>query len=730
MSHDHLGACIGLLLGVVGTCACPLIHAQVDKPKAAAHAPTIEDMLHLRKFDALAVSPDGRWVAYVTSTRLHRDGMGVRTRMDLLDLQEHSRKSVPLGGGVPRMLKWSPSGRALGFLCQSGKRTRLCRYSPRAVGSDQVDTVMINDSLGGDVVAYSWGTTDADIAYLAREPQSAPSGPAQIPSQSRLVLFRDSAGEYTGPTSRTYVKDSAGVYVAVTRLRGAPARVVARHIVSWKVTPTIEWSASRGLIVGGPPIGVGYWEQITKWELYIVDPRSGASNPVLPQGRGLKDARLSPSGRWVAYLNSRFLPEVPSISSNYTVEVQDPSMLVTKNAFPAETDGLSLSLPPMWGADDNVIYVGRYQRATARLCAIDLGTGRWRALTPDTLSVSRYAVSRDGRMLLAVLESADQPQEIFRIDPGSGAVEQLTYDTNAFLDSLRLGHVDQVVWPSDDSRFMIHGFLVKPPGFEPTHHYPLVVLVHGGPGALFTNSFIDINFAPIYVPPQLLASAGYLVLLVNPRGDPSYGKAFAEALHGDWGPGPLHDLEAGVRVLVRKGMVDSNAVGIAGASYGGYLTAYAITQTNSFAAASINDGPTDLVSEYGQNYATRSSMAKAYFGGPPWVRRNVYDAQSPITFVDRVKTPVLMRYGGSGSTGDQVRQSYMLAQGFEFYAGLRDMGVPVEFVLHPFEGHGITSWDLYKDWIARNLRWFDFWLRDVGANPAGHGNGETRSERR
>jgi dipeptidyl aminopeptidase/acylaminoacyl peptidase len=156
---------------------------------------------------------------------------------------------------------------------------------------------------------------------------------------------------------------------------------------------------------------------------------------------------------------------------------------------------------------------------------------------------------------------------------------------------------------------------------------------------------------------------------------------------------------------------------MAGVSYGAYLTAFAITQTRRFAAVSLDDGPTDLRADYGVNYAFHSRSLSSFFGGTPWTKPEVYAAQSPITFVARARTPVLMRYGGRSATGDDVRQAYMLSQGFEFYAGLHDAGVPVQFILHPDQGHGIADWDLYKDWVSRNLRWFDFWLRHEGANP-------------
>ena len=207
--------------------------------------------------------------------------------------------------------------------------------------------------------------------------------------------------------------------------------------------------------------------------------------------------------------------------------------------------------------------------------------------------------------------------------------------------------------------------------------------------------------------------------LPNPRGDASYGPAFRAALHADWGPGPFRDIDAGVSTLIARGLVDSTAVGIYGTSYGGYLTAFAITQTNRFAAAAIDDGPVNLESWYSQNYATMAPILRHAFDGTPWTQPNAYASQSPESGISTACGP---RYscdtGPRGDCGDNIRQSYMLAQGFELYAGLRDHGVPVEFVLHPDQGHGIVDWQLYQDWVRRNLRWFGYWLQHEGATPS------------
>lgn len=719
LRHLIMGAAMcGVGLAAGGAGAQVTVHDTV-----VPHLPILADLPQLREFSQLAVSPDGRWVAYAMSAPFRMSGESApqramqrtsEVRITLLDLEEHRTTEVTVSG-PPRALRWSPSGTVLTFLVESHGRNRLWQYSPVAARAVP-RPVMVSDSLGGSIVAFAWSPAGDTIAYLASESKVPDDQTGSRGARPRLVLFRDTPGEYTEPTVPAYAKDTAGAYVAIAERGGGPAHVLARHIVSSEVRPELDWSRSGLLLVSGPPVAVAHWKKITQRVVYTLDPRTGAMSKVLPRSTASAVPAWSPSGRRIAFLKAEFLPDGDGPAFSHALRVVDPARPYTELVLSRESDGLTPAFRPAWGADDSTVYIARYRNGTARLFAVDVATARWRPLTPDTLSVSRYALSYDGRVLVAVLESAMQPAELFRVDPTSGGLTRLTHESSA-LPAMRLGNVDQVTWRSSDKRFAVHGFLVKPPAYDSTKRYPLVVQLHGGPGAVFTNTFIGVNFTPQFIPPQLLAAAGYLVLLPNPRGDPSYGAAFHAAVREDWGPGPFGDIDAGVSYLVARGLVDSTALGIAGASYGGYLTAYAITQTPRFAAASINDGPIDLASEYGQNFATRSMLARWYFGGPPWTNVEIYARQSPITYVSRVRTPVLMRYGGNSSTYDDIRQSYMLAQGFELYAALKDGDVPVQFVLHPGQGHGILDWALYQDWVLRNLRWFNYWLRHEGRDP-------------
>lgn len=451
------------------------------------HLPTLVDLPQLREFSQLAVSPDGRWVAYVMSApfRMSDDKERQRTleangvaQITLLDLQENRTVEVTVSG-YPQELQWSPTGATLTFLAASHGRNRLWLYSPIEAGQPQ--PIAISDSLRGSIVAFAWSSAGDTIAYLASE-LTTPGHVARLAdTPPRLVLFHDTPGEYTEPTVPAYAKDTVGAYVAIAAPGGAQrARVLVRRIVSSEVRPELDWSPSGPLLISGSPMGVGYWNKIAQRVLYTLDPRTGDLHQVLPPSKARAVPSWSPSGRWIAYLKADFIPDSgPAFS--HVLQVENPTQPGTERTLSPESDGLTASFRPLWGADDSTLYIARYRNGTARMFAVDVASGRWRALTPDTLSVSRYAFSHDRSMLVAVLENANQPAELFRIDIASGQITRLTHEASTLL-SVRLGHVDQVTWRSSDDRFTVHGFLVKPPDYDSTRRYPLIVQIRGGPG--------------------------------------------------------------------------------------------------------------------------------------------------------------------------------------------------------------------------------------------------------
>jgi dipeptidyl aminopeptidase/acylaminoacyl peptidase len=220
-------------------------------------------------------------------------------------------------------------------------------------------------------------------------------------------------------------------------------------------------------------------------------------------------------------------------------------------------------------------------------------------------------------------------------------------------------------------------------------------MLHGGP----YHTRYSLGFQPI---PQFLAARGWQVFMPNFRSSGGSGTAFLLRQRADWGGQDWRDVMTGLDTLVARGLADGRRLGVFGHSYGGYLSAWAITQTDRFDAAMVSAGAVDLASHWGQ------SDIKQYrawdFQGRPWESPENWSRSSPITHIARVKTPTIV------FAGDEDRR-VPFPQGQELYGALRALGVPTEFVHYPREPHTHREYRHLWDRWMRTALWFDRWVR-------------------
>jgi dipeptidyl aminopeptidase/acylaminoacyl peptidase len=277
---------------------------------------------------------------------------------------------------------------------------------------------------------------------------------------------------------------------------------------------------------------------------------------------------------------------------------------------------------------------------------------------------------------------------------------------NNDLPALPLGRTEALRWKSGE--FDVEGLLTYPVGYEKGKRYPLLLVIHGGPTDAFTQSFIASphDFYNVY-PTAVFAARGYAVLRGNPRGSSGYGRKFRYANYKDWGGGDFKDLMAGVDHVISLGVADPDRLGVMGWSYGGYMTAWAITQTRRFRAACVGAGICDLVSFTGTTDIP--SFVPDYFGGEPWDRFEAYRARSALYHIKGVSTPTLILHG-------EKDERVPTGQGYELYNALKRQGCPVQMVVYPRMGHGLDEPKLMKDAMTRNVKWFDKYVG--GSKPA------------
>jgi dipeptidyl aminopeptidase/acylaminoacyl peptidase len=235
-------------------------------------------------------------------------------------------------------------------------------------------------------------------------------------------------------------------------------------------------------------------------------------------------------------------------------------------------------------------------------------------------------------------------------------------------------------------------------GYREATRVPLLVILHGGPPGSFSRSFVGgVGSYPI----ASFASAGFAILRPNVRGSSGYGREFRHANMRDWGGGDFKDAMAGIDTLIASGVADGDKLGVMGWSYGGYLTAYTITQTTRFRAASVGAGITNLVSYVGS--ADIPGFISSYFGGEFWDAPELWQQRSAMLNIKAVTTPTLIQHG-------ELDVRVPISQGYELFTALKRRNVPVTMVAYPRQGHGISEPKLQLDVMRRNLEWFEQWV--------------------
>jgi dipeptidyl aminopeptidase/acylaminoacyl peptidase len=273
-----------------------------------------------------------------------------------------------------------------------------------------------------------------------------------------------------------------------------------------------------------------------------------------------------------------------------------------------------------------------------------------------------------------LIEDSARVAEIFVCSTASpGELHRITGFNNALFGELNVSTPEYMPYSGADN-WPIDGWILRPPDFDPTRKYPMLVQIHGGPNTQYGYGFMHEM--------QMLAGAGYVVLYTNPRGSAGYGRDFALAVRGEWAVKDSLDIMAGVDTLLQKGYIDEQRLGVIGGSYGGFMTSWLVGHSDRFAAAvsdrAVNDrisffGSSDIGSEF-----TINDMEVA-----PWDDPERYRRMSPITYVKNIHTPLLIIHSES-----DLRCN--IEQGEQMFAALKYMGREVLFVRFEGQSHGLS----------------------------------------
>jgi dipeptidyl aminopeptidase/acylaminoacyl peptidase len=636
---------------------------------AAAATWTPDQMLRVKGVADVQVSPDGLRVAFTVTEHV----IEAQTSEPLSEIwiaEADGSRELPLArGSFPH---WSPDGKWIAFLSDHSGATNIWRIRPD--GGDPQQLTRVKRGVAG----FQWSHDSAWIAFGAPVDSTAEEDQrhkektdwevvgADYPCQ-RLWLIR--AEPDATPRLLTPQKLSLGGAFGGGWLDWSPddRRLVFAHMPrpqfdDWRKTDISEVEIGSGRI------------------------RTVAATPAA------EDSPLySPDGLWIAYRVSDIPPGWGIDFRVYVVPASGGSARPLAETFNREPALVG------WTADSRSLIVEETRGTSQALYRLPLDGPPAVLFAPGRGSFPAVALNGPRNTLgFAKQESAEAPEAfVSLVEP---VAPRQVSRVNADLPTSPLGETRVIRWngPGD---FPIEGLLTLPSGYREGRRYPLLVIMHGGPPSSFTQTFIA-NASPY--PTSAFAERGYAVLRPNIRGSTGYGKDFRYANYGDWGGKDFEDMMDGVDYLVAQGIADPERLGVMGWSYGGYMTAWTVTQTRRFKAASIGAPITDLASLNGT--ADMATFVPDYFGGEAWEKPQLYLQRSPLYQVNGVSTPVLLQHG-------ELDTICPLSQSREFYDALIKRGVAVRMTIYPRSGHGVREPKFVRQIMQENLDWFEQHLR-------------------
>jgi dipeptidyl aminopeptidase/acylaminoacyl peptidase len=642
----------------------------------------------------VAISPDGKQLAWTEGGLLEVAPIeDVKHPQVVTPAKESCRESD---------IAWAPDSSELSFFAACKDESQAQLYLASLAGAKTVVRQMTRMKGYANLPAFS--PDGKSVAFLFVPDATRPAGALAAMKPWSGVIGQDGVEVQRLATVNTSATDPIAPTIAT------PASL---HVYEFDWSPD---SKSFAYVAAAPPGENNWWVARLYTQAIGAEPKAiFAPSEDRGELRGLQIAvpRWSPDGREVAFIGGLMsdqgstggdiylIPATGGEALNLTPERKSTPKWIDwgdrGQLWFTELNGGSLELHRL-----------HFEGVPFQSCPTDrvlLGCGVFAALSdPAVYSLEgnvhdgrmsgSISASRDHRFFAFAASSMNQPPEIYlAIAAMKPELHPLTHKNRGIEPNW--GRSETFDWMNEGYR--VQGWLTYPKDYNPSKHYPLIVLVHGGPASAALSNWGDYGSLSA----AGLSRLGYFVLQPNPRGSFGQGEAFVKANRRDFGYGDLRDILKGLDKAESKASIDDQRLGIFGWSYGGFMTMFAVTQTQRFHAAVAGAGISNWQSYYGEN--SIDQWMTPYFGASVYDDPAVYAKSSAINFIHAAKTPTLV------VVGDRDGEC-PAPQSFEFWHALRAQGTPVELVVYPHEGHSFRSPEHMTDLSQRVMNWFAKYL--------------------
>ena len=675
---------------------------------------TSEDLLAFQLAGEPQLSPDGRKLAYVVN-RIDKETNEYRNQIFVMDAAPGSRP-VPFTNGQKsdKNPRWSPDGCQLAFLSNRSGKNQV--WVMEALGGEARQLTHFKDGVSGPPV---WSPDGAQIAFIAAVGADGPK--LEGDKEEDQDLF----AKYTKGVKRinrlVYKLDGVGLLdpkqhdqIFMISVDGStPARQVTRG--PWDSrSPAFSPDGKHLAFSGNRREDDDYKADLS--DIYVLDLESEGAEPVrvTPEGYDLAAPAWSPDGSMIAchgharpyggYSNTRiYLVGRDGADFRLLTGSWDRSFgYETIYDMPAPGGGRLA-----WTPDGSALIMHGSDQGRQQVYAIDAESGSVTALTAGDHCVTAWSYDANCRKLAVAITRPDLPSDIFLVEGPD--LLRLTSVNAALLADLELAPVEHFRFATANGTnpfIQAHGtegltetdgWVMKPAGFVEGKRYPAILQIHGGPMGMYGWTF--------FMEFQVLAAAGYAVIYTNPRGSQGYGEKFCACIRADWGNLDYLDVMAGLdAALVQYPWIDPERVGVAGGSYGGFMTNWVVSHSDRFKAAVTMRSVVNEASSVGTCDVGYLDMAS--YPSKPWEDMTFYQRVSPLTFVANIHTPLLIEH-------QEEDLRCPMEQAEQLYTALKVLKRTVEFVRYPESSHGMSRTG--KPWLRvyrlkTNLEWFQRYI--------------------
>jgi len=674
-------------------------------------------------------SPDGKFLLFLRATE--KDGKPDPPQLSILPMaggDSFSFTDLPKGAGNP---VWAPDGKTIAFTSETNADD-LAKQEKKKRKEEELKKAISENSPSPRTAGRSTNKTKptpksaSDATAKKAEPEGEHESDIRVITRA---IYREDNEGYADP------KHPQHIWI-VAAPRNADEKVQPKQLTSGRFDEgSIVWSNDAPQVYFTSLRLDEPYYQLPRTELYSIPASGGQPTKLNSIDMEMNNLSLSPDGKQIAFIasttqpiNSYTQPDLwivdltpnakpRNLTANFDFDVGDG--VFGDNAAP-RAGGVN---SPLWTPDGHSLIEICGKEGKTILASFDVESSAETDLTHGNQAVLRFCAPADRSKIVYTLSSPTRINDLFISDRIGGEPRQLTHVNDALFSQLNLTDPEEISYKTFDGK-TIQAWVQKPPDFNPTKKYPLILNIHGGPHAAYGYIF-EHEF-------QWMAAKGYLVLYPNPRGSTTYGQDFGNIIQYHYPGDDYKDLMAGVDDVVRRGYVDDKKLGVTGGSGGGLLTNWVVGQTNRFAAAVSQR---DIATWEAWWYSSDLTLFQPnWFKAPPFDDEQEFKARSPLTYIKNVKTPMMF------VLGEADYRTPPGAGGEQMFRALKFRKIPAVMVRFPNESHELSRsgqpWHRIER-LQNIVGWFDHWLMGVlkpeyevapqEAVPIKKGNGATEN---